>query len=675
MTYSIKTLDRAIGGGALRAGGIGAGAETALMSDDAKLNAVRRCAWAVMSAILLTLPRAGLAAIDLNDMSIEELASIEVTSVSKRPEPLSDAPAAIYVITHDDVKRSGATSLPEMLRLAPNLQVAQITASEYAISARGFNGGAADKLLVLVDGRSIYLPFNSGVQWSLQDLPPDTIERIEVISGPGGTLWGANAVNGVINIITRRSSDTQGAAVELGGGNTQIRGSLQYGGRLAEDLSFRAYIEGFRLSSDNITGTGADARDSWHKVQGGFRLDWEPADDAFTVQGDIYDGSQDQLMSPNAAISGHNLIARWTHAMDGGSSLQVQAYYDRLRITTPGFFSDRLDTYDIQAQHNFSLGRHEIVWGGGYRAMSDEFPTILSAAQAVQFVPESRTLTLWNLFLNDSVSLTDKLKLVGGIKVEDEPYTGMELMPNARLSWTVSDRSLLWASASRAVRVPSRLDRDVTQHAGPIVALAGGNMQAIKVNAYELGFRTQPSSNLSFSLSAFYNIYPNLRSAEFTNGGLPITFENGMRGETYGIEFWANYSIADWWRITAGANWLHKDLRFKPGSSGLGGLQIAGNDPDYQLSLRSAMDLARGVAFNLDLRRIGSLPAPPSPAYTELNARIAWAVSDALELSITGSNLLHDYHTEFGTTANTLQVGPVGVRLRRSVLFATRWRY
>lgn len=645
------------------------------MSIDRQLISYRGRAWVVLLGGMLLVSARAEAALDLSSMSIEELAQVEVTSVSKRGEPLSKAPAAIYVITHDDIMRSGAKSVPEMLRLAPNLQVAQITASRYAISARGFNGGAADKLLVLVDGRSIYTPFSSGVNWNLQEVPPENVERIEVVSGPGGTLWGANAVNGVINIVTRKASDTQGATLEFGGGNTEIRGMLQYGGKIADNLNYRLYVGGFDHGDKDITGTGAKARDAWHKVQGGFRVDWEPTDDLITVQGDVYDGSEQQLKTVDQAISGHNLLGRWTHAIGSGSSLQIQAYYDHLQFSVPGNFANHLDTYDFQAQHNFALGDHAIVWGGGYRVMNDDFSTVLSATQAVQFVPQSRSLTLWNVFLQDSFSLTNKLKLIGGMKLEHEPYTGFEFMPNARLSWAVSDSSLLWFSASRAVRIPSRLDRDVTQRAGSRVTLTGGNMQAVKVTAYELGYRAQPLADISFSISTFYNVYPNLRSAELTKGRLPIVFGNGMEGETYGVEFWANYRVKDWWRLTAGANWLHKDLRFKLGSPGLGGLQIAGNDPKYQLSLRSAMDLGRRVTLNLAARRVGALPAPQSPAYVELDARIAWSASEKIEISLTGSNLLHAHHAEFGTTSNTLQVGPIGVRVARSVLIASRWKF
>jgi len=403
-------------------------------------------------------------------------------------------------------------------------------------------------------------------------------------------------------------------------------------------------------------------------------VDWENSDDLIPVQRDAYDGAEQGLATADQTMSRRNRSARWTHQIGAKSSLQVQAYYDHLQFAVRNRYANYLDTYDVQAQHNFALGDHAIIWGGGLRLMHDDFPTVLSTGQEVRFDPQSRTLTLWNLFLQDTLPLTDKLTFIAGMKMEREPYTGIELMPNVRLSWAIADSSLLLFAASRAVRIPSRLDRDLIQQDGSTVALQGGSMQAVKVNAYELGYRAQPSPVFSFSVSGFYNVYPNLRSAELTNGGLPLTFENGMEGETYGVELWANYSAANWWRLSAGANWLHKDLRFKSTSSGLGGLQIAGDDPKYQLSIRSSMDLAPGIMFDLHLRRVGALPAPPSPAYTELNARIAWNVTEAMEISVTGSNLLHDYHEEFGTTSNTLQVGPLGVRVRRSVFAAARWK-
>ena len=302
---------------------------------------------------------------DLRSLSIEELANIDISSVSKTDQPLSEAPAAIYVITHDDIARSGATRLAEILRLAPNLQVAQVTAASYAISARGFNGTAAGKLLVLIDGRTVYSPFFSGVFWDMHDVPPDTIERIEVISGPGATLWGANAVNGVINIITRSPTDTQGLQLEASGGRLQHRYGLQFGGAVGERLSYRLYAE-TADHDDDVTAAGRDARDAWRQSQAGFRVDWAADRDLVTLQGDIEHGSEHQPRTDNQSVSGHNLIARWTRQLGDGASFQVQAYYDYLERKVPGVYGDFLHTYDLSLQHNFSLGdAHEIVWGGG----------------------------------------------------------------------------------------------------------------------------------------------------------------------------------------------------------------------------------------------------------------------------------------------------------------------
>jgi len=617
-------------------------------------------------------------AADLTGLSIEDLGNVVISSVSKTAEPLSDAPAAIYVITHEDIVRSGATSLPEILRLAPNLQVAQITADTFAISARGFNSAAADKLLVLIDGRSVYTPYFSGVLWDRQYVLPDDIERVEVISGPGGTLWGANAVNGVINIITRKSSETQGGTVELGGGNLERRASVQYGGKLNDDLSYRAYFSGFSYADDR-TSTGADARDGWDQTQGGFRIDSTKPGDRVTVQGDFYNGSEEQLSGPNGLTDGQNLLARWTHQMDGGSELQIQTYYDDLESSVPGGVSDYLRTYDLDVQHSFRWGEaQQVVWGGGYRITQDNFPAVLANGQLEFFSPQGRTLGLGNVFGQDTISLPNRLQLILGLRLEDDPYTGLEPLPSIRLSWKLSDSNLVWAAVSRAVRAPSRLDRDFFEAlpGSSALEIAGGDFQPEKLIAYELGYRAQPSSNTSISIATFYNVYQDLRSAEFSpTGGLPLTFENGMQGDTYGIEVWGNYRVNDWWRLTAGVNWLHENLGFKPGSSQIGGIEIAGDDPNFQYSVRSTMNLSETVALDLSLRKIGALPAPFSPSYVELDGRIGWNVSKSLEISLRGLDLLHRNHVEFGTTTSTLQVGPIGVETGRSVFLDAKWKF
>ena len=611
----------------------------------------------------------------LKALSIEDLMKIEVTSVTKAAEPLSDAAAAIYVITRDDILRSGARSMPDMLRLAPNLQVAQITSNSFAVSARGFNGPAASKLLVLIDGRSVYTPYHSGVSWDVQDVPPEDIERIEVISGPGATLWGANAVNGVINIVTRRSYDTRGASLDVGAGNLEQRGSVQYGGQLSDALHYRAYVDSFHYSHD-LTASGANAHDDWHKTQGGLRMDWTPPGDLITLQGDFYDGAESKFPPPDQSITGQNVVARWNHDLGGGSGLQLQAYYDHILFSLPGIASDDLHTYDLDVQHSFFWGmRQNIVWGGGYRLQYDDFPTVLSATQLLHFIPEDRKLALGNAFVQDSIALSSALKLILGTKVEDEPYTGWQALPNARLSWKFSDRQLTWVAVSRAVRAPSRLDRDLYEILGPTVLIKGGDFQPEKLLAYELGYRAQPGLNSSISVSTFYNVYDDLRTAEYSPGPrLPAMFANLMEGKTYGVEVWGSYQVSDWWRLDAGANWLHKNLRFEPASAQIAGVSIAGDDPSYQASLRSTMYFARHGLFYLDLRQIGSLPDPASPAYTELNARIAWDFSRSVEVSLQGSNLIHPRHLEFGTTTAPLQLGATGVESGRSFFVAARWK-
>lgn len=608
----------------------------------------------------------------LKGLSIEALQNVEVTSVSKSAEPLSDAPAAIYVITREEILNSGARSIPDMLRLAPNLQVAQITSTSFAITARGFNGSAASKLLVLIDGRSVYTPYHSGVSWDVQDVLPEDIERIEVISGPGATLWGANAVNGVINIITRKSSDTQGVSAAVGGGNLEQRASAQYGGAPANGLTYRGYADAFHYEQD-VTATGQNAADDWHKSQGGFRLDWAPSADFVTLQGDFYQGLEDTGTPTWERISGANLLARWNHVLPDGSALQVQTYYDYVAFSLPATASDYLNSYDLEVQHSFSWGaRQQIVWGGDVRIEQDNFPTVLSATQLGYFSPQRRTLIPADIFVEDSFAVTDALKLIVGTKVENEPYTGVQPLPSARLSWKVTGGQLLWLAVSRAVRAPSRIDRDLFEKEGPVLLLRGGDFQPEKLVAYEAGYRVQPSPRAAISISTFYNVYTDLRSVATSPDIYPIMFNNDMAGHTYGGEAWGNYRLTDWWHLTAGANWLHESLHLEPGATSLVGIALAGDDPTYQASVGSTIDLSREWLLNVNLRRIGALPNPASPAYTEADARIAWKVSRWAEVSLMGSNLLHPHHLEFGTAGTPIQLGPTGVESGRSFFLQGR---
>jgi iron complex outermembrane receptor protein len=599
---------------------------------------------------------------ELRDLPIEQLFDVKISSVSKSSEPLSDAPAAIYVISHDDIIASGATTIPEMLRLAPNLEVAQLDARDYAISARGFNVGdnasLSNKLLVLIDGRSVYTPMFSGVYWDMQEVLPEDIERIEVISGPGATLWGANAVNGVINIITRKSGDTQGGVLDVGAGNVERSASLQYGGRLDQDLTYRIHAEGFDFS-DYKFPNGQNAKDGFSKPQGGFRIDWTPPGDAVTVQGDAY------YESPNR-VAGRDLVGSWQHQLDAGSTLQLQAYYDQAERFANNGGGFVVDTYDIELQHNFTLGGwNSIVWGVGDRNYNYRFSNT-----ALQLAPTRQSLNLANVFAQDTISLTDRLKLTLGLKIENEPYTGLEAMPSIRAAWKVTDGALLWGAISRAVRAPTPVDENIREFAGSTDVLNGSeNFLPEVVTAYEVGTRIQASPAASFSISTFYNMYDDLRSIEPSPPG-SISFynlDNGARGLVYGVEVWGNYRVTDWWRLTAGFNVQHEQIHFLPGS-GIAGLDFIADDPNHQMSLRSSVNLGGGVSWDARLRYVGALPHPYVADYGELDTRLGWKVSRSLEVSLSGFNLLHPHHLEFREDGETDEIP-------RSYFVDARWRF
>jgi iron complex outermembrane recepter protein len=608
----------------------------------------------------------------LKKLSIDELMSIEVTSVSKTAEPLSEAAAAIYVITHEDVRRSGATTIPELLRLAPNLQVAQVNANSYAITARGFNGTAANKLLVLIDGRSVYTPLFSGVFWDVQAVLPEDIDRIEVISGPGAALWGPNAVNGVINIITRDSRDTPGALMTVAAGDFESSARLRQGGTFGDNGAWRIY--GMGLQRDNTGSTTAmPLNDDWYALQGGFRADWSEGKDAMTVQGDFNDARIDRNIPADQQMTGHNLLGRWTRNFGDSSQLQVQTYYDYSKRVTRGGAGDNVSVYDLDVQHGFSLGpSHHIVWGGGYRISRDRF---INAPTGARVEPTSRQLTVGNLFVQDTISLRENLELTLGTKFGTNNYTDFAAMPSGRLSWKFSDMHLVWAAISRAVRTPARIDRDIFQNIGPIVAIGGGpDFDDEKLTAYELGYRAQIRPGAALRISTFYNDYDSLRTLELSSSGtvpaalggrsgfLPIEFKNKMYGYTYGVEIWGDYRLTDWWRLTASYNALREHLRVEQDSLDVGGIQAAGNDPKYQGSLRSSMNLTQSLQLDVSLRKVGSLPNPALPGYTEADARLGWQMSKNLEVAVAGFNLVHKHHREFGTAAEVPRSGIVSAR-------------
>jgi iron complex outermembrane receptor protein len=589
---------------------------------------------------------------DLAKLSIEELGQIKVTSVSKRPEAVAEAASSIYVITHDEIERSGANTIPEMLRLAPNLLVEQKSASGYVITARGFNGQPANenfsnKLLVLIDGRSVYTPIFSGVFWDMQAVLPADVERIEVISGPGATLWGANAVNGVINIITRKAADAEGGLVQVAGGNWERTASLRFGGKLGDSVAYRVYATNLFDEASRLAD-GSSAQDQWGRAQAGFRLDWTatPAD-TVTVQGDGYGGSEAQPGARAERLSGGNLTGRWDHVLSNGSALQVQAYYDRARrgqeVSGAGLV---VNTYDIDAQYSFDLGpRQALVAGGGARA----YQYRIDGSSSLFFAPAARTLRRANLFVQDTVALDSSLKQMLGAKLEDDAYVGAQLLPNVRLAWSPNPASTVWGSISRAVRSPTPFDRDVVEFLGATKFLVGGaNFQPENVTAYEAGVRVQPFARASLSVSTYYNDYDALRSIEITPVTvLPLRWGNGMAGHAYGIEAWGDYQLTDWWRVSGSVNALSERFKFKPGSSGLGGLMQVADDPKFQAQVKSSMDLGSRLTLDGALRYVSVLPNPRVPSYVELNGRLGWRLTDRYELSLDARNLLHDRHLEY----------------------------
>lgn len=606
----------------------------------------------------------------LKHLSLEELMNLEVTSVSKRPEKLSVTASAIQVISAEAIRRSGATSLPEALRLASNLQVAEVNASQWAVSARGFNSVLANKLLILIDGRTIYTPLYAGVFWDVQNPPLSSIERIEVISGPGGALWGANAVNGVINIVTRGAEETQGLAIE-GGAGTELQGAgmLRYGGRLGPKLHARVYGEGFSRGSTKLT-TGGDARDDWHLFQGGLRMDGTSGESStLTLQGDVYDGRPDPDGGSPVVARGGNVLGRWTRAIAEGSELQVQLYYDRAYRDFGNGFTEDLATYDGDWQHRFQLGRRqEVVWGLGVRLMDHRTDNL----QLFAFTPGHKLLHLYSGFVQDQVLLVpDRLQLTLGTKLEHNDYTGLEVQPSGRLAWTPSTSHTIWAAVSRAVRTPSRLDRDFFLSLAPGVPFIVGNgFTAEQLLAYELGWRLQPSARLSLSVSTFWNDYDNLRSVEPgpPPSNLPVTFRNGVQGHSYGVELSALWQAADKWRLRGGCTLFRKDLEVKPGSGDLNSGSAESDDPEQQCLLQSMLDLPAGFKLDGVLRYVDALPAPHVPSYVGLDVRLAWAPTPVLELSVVGQNLLKGRHLEFQPSS------PSPREVERRVYGKVTWR-
>ncbi len=616
-------------------------------------------------------------------MSIEELANVEVTSVSKRAETQLRAAAAVYVITREEIRRSGATSIPEALRLAPAVEVARIDAHSWAISIRGFNSTTANKLLVLLDGRSLYTPLYSGVFWDVQDTLLEDVDRIEVVAGPGGTLWGANAVNGVINIITRKAADSQGGFLEAGGGSVERAfGGARYGATLADGAHVRAYVKDLERGP-NVLADGRDAADRWRLAQGGFRLDWERGRDTLTAQGDAYSGKQTDRAT---GVGGGNLLARWERQPREGSRLQLQAYWDRTVRRISGTLRADRDTYDLDLQQDLALGgRQHVVWGLGYRITSDD----IANSDFIAFVPASRTDQLYSGFAQDEIELWhQRLALTVGSKVEHNDYTGLEVQPSVRLAFLVDDRQTLWTAVSRAVRAPSRLDADLVLTTPidipsvpvPVSLVIHGDerFDSETLVAYEAGYRAQAADALTIDLAVFYNDYDRLRSTEAETPVfvttpsprivLPNRIDNGLAGSSEGGTLAVRWSPFRSLVLQPSYTYLAMDLHARPGSVDLStASETEGSSPRHQLALSSFLDLRAGLHLYAGWRYVDDLPAVGVADSTTLDLGVTWQPTPSLELSLFGQDLLDSRHREFAPAG--------GVELERAAYCRATWRF
>lgn len=655
--------------------------------------------WLVAGALSVTPCLAAQPSPDVSRLTFEQLLDVEVETVSlgKKAQKLEDTPAAIHVITQEDIRRSGLTSLPEMLRLAPGLQVARIDGGTWAISSRGFNAKNSDNLLVMIDGRVIHNQTFTGVYWDMQDVLPEDIERIEVVRGPGGALWGANAVTGVINVITKSASTTQGGLVSAAAGNYERQSSVRYGGKLGDSGHFRVYAR--NVEQDAFPSlAGGSGHDGRKLGSGGFRADWAlPEGNSLTVQGNVFDGASDHTgtqlsIAPpsskpiNYAIDlrGQNLLARWKQVRSAAEEWSVQVYFDHYERYYYNL-GERRTTFDVDFLHRLPLGTgHDLLWGLSYRNLQDWFDN----SPVVYFVPGSRHDNVVSAFVQDEVAVHgDALKLIAGSKFEHNHYTGFEVQPNLRLLWKVDEQHTAWAAASKAVHTPSRTDADGRVVAAAFTGSNGttnlmrlqGNRDVLSetVYAYEAGYRVRPNERVQGDLALFYSRHYDMMSIEpgtpFMEAGrlvIPQNFRNKAHATTYGLELSGSWKPTDRWSLKAGYAWLKmhlgtdadsKDTSVKPGE---------GESPQHQFQLQVFHTPAANLDLSASLYHVDALPAMSIPAHTRLDLRAAWRPRRDLELSLIGRNLLDSGHPEFVNAG-----GPRSTELPRSVLGMATWRF
>jgi iron complex outermembrane receptor protein len=640
----------------------------------ARLRKGTRVSFAVLLALVcLAMPAqagpTGTTSADLEELSLEDLLQIEVTSVSKRAQKISQSPAAVTVITNEEIRRSGMTTIPDLLRLVPGLHVASIDANKWAVTARGFNNEFANKLLVMIDGRSVYTPLFSGVYWDVQDVVFEDIDRIEVIRGPGGTVWGANAVNGVINIITKSAEDTHGLFVE-GGGGTQEQGfgSGRWGGAVGEDLHYRGYVKGF--TRDNYDYPfGREANDAWDQVRGGFRLDWDITEaTSFTFQGDYYDGESHSTIALGQPItedlSGGNLLARWNHEFGEANEGSLQFYYDR---TKRHEFAnkEKRERIDADWQHYFEPAPWVgVTWGAGYRFDKDNFEGLTGV---VSLGNPRRTTHLVSAFVQgDFEAIEDRLRFTVGSKFEHNSHTNFEWQPSGRVLYTPHEDHTVWAAVSRAVRTPSRAEEDIriVLRMGPTTQYNFGRrgINSEIVYAYELGYRAQLLEYLSFDIAGYFNDYDKLVTGEVSSVSYPCfpfgtctdftkIFHNKGDAYGWGVETSVTWTATEWLSFTA--NYTYMELDTRSGNSTDPDFHDKENEhADHQISLRARVDLPMNFEFDTQVFYVGDVNGQSIDSYGRVDVRLGWRPIEAVEISLVGQNLQASNHDEWGSEPN-----------------------
>ena len=638
---------------------------------------------------------------DLTQVSIENLMNLEVSSASKKEQTVSRTAAAVFVITQEDIRRSGMTTLPGVLRMVPGLEVAQIDSSDWAVSSRGFNGRFADKLLVLIDGRSLYSPDFAGVFWQAQNLMLEDIDRIEVIRGPGATLWGANAVTGVINILTKKAKDTQGGLLTAGGG-THERGFVggRYGMSSGDNLSYRFYGNYFDRGETQDAAGRHGTGDNWGGLRSGVRIDWQPKSrDSLTVEGDIYrnvDNTQTHVASftppynttpliPSTYFGG-DVLGRWTHSYSARSEFSLQMYYDNFSRNDLAL-NGNVQVFDIDFQDRFSLGtRNDLIWGAGYRTVTDS----TSTSSLLFFDPTSLRTNLSSVFVQDEIAIIPgRLWFTPGIRFESTPYTGYQAEPSGKLLWSITENQSLWFSVAQAERTPQRSERtlhDVTAvFPGPGGALTSldlfGSTRAGDEDMldFEAGYRAQLTKAASIDVSTFYDHYNDLQTLEpgtpFPSSDpvphivVPTFYANGMHGTGYGGEISLAWKPISRWKLDAGYSFLRQVFQLNPGSQDPAALLTAGDNPRNQFQLRSQLNLPHRIEFDTSVYSIGQLLDQSIPAYTRLDLRFGWHIGESADFDLIGQNLLEPRHLEF--LNNT---GIVPTYATRGVFARLTWR-